>query len=97
MQLDPPLQVNALRKVFAVWAKMGNTSDHKGLEGESAEELFAKVALGDSFFICSRSRTMFVNPHGTAWQHPRVKTSSAMRRMSIVTIVLQISVNAASS
>ena len=76
---------------------MGKTSDHKGLEGESAEELFAKVALGDSVFMCSRSRAVFVNPHSTAWQYPRVETCSAMRRTSIAIIVLQISLNAVSS
>ena len=47
LKVDPALKVNELRKLFAVWAKMGKTADHKGLEGESAEELFAKVALAD--------------------------------------------------
>ena len=36
-----------MRKLFAVWARLGKTTSHKGEEGETAEELFAKVALAD--------------------------------------------------
>lgn len=44
---DKPLKVNLLRKMFARMARKGDTSDHKGLEGETAEELFRKVARGN--------------------------------------------------
>ncbi len=42
--LDPPLRVNLMRKVFAVWAKLNKTTEHKG---ETDENLFAKVARMD--------------------------------------------------
>ena len=43
-QLDPPLKVNLARKAFAVWAKLNKTTEH---QGESASDLFAKVARMD--------------------------------------------------
>ena len=43
-RLDPPLRVNLQRKVFAVWAKLNKTTDN---QGESAQDLFAKVARMD--------------------------------------------------
>ena len=47
-KLYPKLGVNVLRKVVAVWAKLNKTTDNKG---ESAEELFAKVARADNHLL----------------------------------------------
>ena len=41
------LKVNLMRKVYARWATTGHTTDHKGVEGETAQELFEKIAYAD--------------------------------------------------
>ena len=45
--LDKPLSVTLLRKLHAKMARKRDTSDHPGLQGESAEELFERVAHGN--------------------------------------------------
>ena len=42
--LDKPLKVTWLRSMFARMAKKHDVTTHKGIEGETAQELFAKVA-----------------------------------------------------
>ena len=46
-ELKVPIKVNLMRKVYAKWARTGNTTDHKGVEGETAEALFEKVAYAN--------------------------------------------------
>jgi len=43
-KLDPPIRVNLARKVAAVWALLGKTTEHGGV---GDEDLFKKVALCD--------------------------------------------------
>ena len=45
--LDKPVTVNLLRKLHAKMARKRDTSNHPGLQGETAEELFERVARGN--------------------------------------------------
>ena len=45
--LHKPLTTNLLRKLHAKMARKRDTSDHPGLQGETAEQLFERVARGN--------------------------------------------------